>query len=146
MRTPTLIAGLQNQKPRLTAVLKPVLQKTFTLDDLSVYSKTLTIRDTNKFENLIGIMYERGRRDGAYMRDRALQSGGNGEDWSDSDDYKAQGKAYAAYAMIIKDWQQTPIYHMLIHGMPIESALGKYSNKTTLNRLANDIKDRLEDE
>ena len=48
--------------------------------------------------------------------------------------------------MIIKDWQQTPIYHMLIHGMPIESALGKYSNKTTLNRLANDIKDRLEDE
>ena len=66
-----------------------MLQKTFTLDDLSVYSKTLTIRDTNKFENLIGIMYERGRRDGAYMRDRALQSGGNGEDWSDSDDYKA---------------------------------------------------------
>ena len=46
--------------------------------------------------------------------------------------------------MIIKDWNNTPIYHILMHEMPIDQAIIKFCNKTSLNRLAHDLREHIE--
>ena len=44
--------------------------------------------------------------------------------------------------MIIKDWYKTPIYHILMRKMKADRAIIKYCNKTSLNRLAADLRER----
>ena len=46
--------------------------------------------------------------------------------------------------MVIHDWAKTPIYHMLTRDVEQLKALMKYCNKTTLNRLARDLKEKRE--
>ena len=46
--------------------------------------------------------------------------------------------------MVIHDWASTPIYHILVRKMPVLKAIAKYCNKTTLNKLAGDLRERNE--
>ena len=46
--------------------------------------------------------------------------------------------------MVIHDWANTPIFHILTRKVPVLRAIAKYCNKTTLNKLAGDLRERNE--
>ena len=48
------------------------------------------------------------------------------------------------YRMVIHDWSKTPIYHILTRGTDVAKAIFKFCNKTTLNKLAGDLRERRE--
>jgi len=48
------------------------------------------------------------------------------------------------FQMVIFDWANTPIFHILTRKMDVLRALSKYCNKTTLNKLAGDLRERNE--
>mmetsp|Transcript_20323 Transcript_20323/g.27478 ORF Transcript_20323/g.27478 Transcript_20323/m.27478 type:complete len:162 (-) Transcript_20323:759-1244(-) len=48
------------------------------------------------------------------------------------------------YAMIIHDWSKTPIYNILMRNIGTAKAIIRYCNKTSLNRLAADLRERKE--
>jgi len=54
------------------------------------------------------------------------------------------GKLDREYAMVIQDWQKTPIYHIHMRKMKVDKAIVRYCNKTSLNRLAGDLRERNE--
>lgn len=54
------------------------------------------------------------------------------------------GKLDREYAMVIQDWAKTPIYHILTRRMKVDKAIIRCCNKTSLNRLAADLRERNE--
>lgn len=46
--------------------------------------------------------------------------------------------------MVIHDWQKTPIYHILMRDMPIDRAIIRFCNKASLDRLANELRERID--
>ena len=99
-------------------------------------------RDTKKYKDLKPILLAEGRKPPPTKRTRGIQAGE--DDFSEDEEYKGLGKMDIEYRMVIHDWTKTPIHHILTRSMDVARAIIKYCNKTTLNRLAGDLRERRE--
>ena len=121
---------------------KPIQPKPFSIKDLSIYSTRLKYRDLKKFDDMVPILLQEGRRKPPSKKTKGIQAGE--DEFSDDEAYQAMGKLDREYAMVIHDWQKTPVYHILMRSMPLDKAIIRYCNKTSLNRLAADLRERKE--
>ena len=85
---------------------------------------------------------EEGRKPPPTKKTRGIQAGE--DDFSEDEEYQGLGLMNREYQMVIHDWQKTPIYHILTRDMNRAKALFKYCNKTTLNKLAGNLRERRE--
>ena len=88
------------------------------------------------------ILLAEGRKPPPTKRTRGIQAGE--DDFSEDEEYKGLGKMDLEYRMVIHDWTKTPIHHILTRSMDVARAIIRYCNKTTLNRLAGDLRERRE--
>ena len=119
--------------------IKPKFPGSFKLKDLAVYSTRLRPRDVKKYDELKPILMAEGRRPPPTKKTRGIQAGE--DEFSDDEEYKTLGKLDLEFRMVIHDWAKTPIYHILTREMDVLKALMRYCNKTTLNRLAGDLRE-----
>ena len=121
---------------------KPKFPGHFELKDLAVYSTRLKARDTKKYADLKPILLAEGRKPPPKTRTRGIQAGE--DDFSEDEEYKGLGRMDQEYRMVIHDWSKTPIYHILTRGMDVAKSIIRFCNKTTLNKLAGDLRERRE--
>jgi len=109
---------------------------------LPCYSTRLRHRDIRKYDDLKPVLEAEGRRPAPTKKAKGVQAGE--DDFCEDEEYQKLGKMTQEYLMVIHDWAQTPIYHILMNNMDPLKAITKYCNKTTLNRLAGDLRERKE--
>ena len=88
------------------------------------------------------ILMEEGRKPPPKKKTKGCMAGE--DDFSDDEEYMGLGRMTLEFKMVIHDWKQTPIYHILTRDMGIHKALFKCCNKATLNKLAGDLRERHE--
>lgn len=121
---------------------KPRFPSPFKIQDISIYSTKLNKRDVKKYDDLKPILMAEGRRPPPAKKTRGMQAGE--DDFSDDEQYKGLHKMTLEFQMVIFDWANTPIFHILTRKMDVLRSLIKYCNKTTLNKLAGDLRERNE--
>lgn len=109
---------------------------------MAIYSTRLKARDTKKYADLKPILMAEGRKPPPARKTKGIQAGE--DDFSEDEEYKGLGRLNIEFKMVIHDWAKTPIYHILTRGMDVTKALLKYCNKTSMNKLAGDLRERRE--
>ena len=112
------------------------------MKDLGVYSTRLKRSDIKKYQDLKPILMEEGRRPPPTKKTRGIQAGE--DEFSDDEEYRTLGKLDLEFKMVIHDWAKTPIYQILTREWDVLKAIKKYCNKTTLNRLAGNLREMRE--
>ena len=111
------------------------------MKDMYIYSSKFRFKSPSKFSDIMPILLAEGSKSKANKkRAKAIQAGT--DEFSDDEEYEKLRKFDKEFAMIIKDWYKTPIYHILMRKMKADRAIIKYCNKTSLNRLAADLRER----